>query len=59
MPIPAKICGLTRGEDAEAALRFGASYLGMIFAGGPRQVTLAQARQVVQAAAGQVPGSRR
>jgi phosphoribosylanthranilate isomerase len=55
MPIPAKICGLTRAEDAEAAVRLGASYLGMIFAGGPRQVTLAQAREVVQAAAGQVP----
>jgi phosphoribosylanthranilate isomerase len=55
MPIPAKICGLTRPQDAEAALRFGASYLGMIFAGGPRQVSSEQARAVVQAAAGQVP----
>lgn len=55
MTLPAKICGLTRPEDAEAALRFGASYLGMIFAGGPRQVTPAQGRALVQAAAGQVP----
>lgn len=54
MPIPVKICGLTRPEDAEAALRYGARYLGAIFAGGPRQVTLAQARAIV-AVAGQVP----
>lgn len=53
--IPAKICGLTRPEDAEAALRHGAAYLGMIFAGGPRQVTLDQARTLVQVAGGQVP----
>ncbi len=55
MPLPAKICGLTRPGDAEAALRWGASWLGMIFAGGPRQVTLEQARGVVRAAGGQVP----
>ena len=54
MPTPAKICGLTRVEDAEAAVRLGASYLGVIFAGGPRQVGLAQARSIVDAA-GQVP----
>jgi phosphoribosylanthranilate isomerase len=54
MPVPAKICGLTRPEDAEVALRHGASYLGVIFAGGPRQVTVAQARTVV-GVAGQVP----
>lgn len=54
MPTPAKICGLTRPEDAEAALRLGASYLGVIFAGGPRQVTLAQARSIL-GVAGQVP----
>jgi phosphoribosylanthranilate isomerase len=54
MPIPAKICGLTRPEDAGAAVRLGASYLGVIFAGGPRQVTVSQARAVVEVA-GQVP----
>lgn len=54
MPLPAKICGLTRPGDAEAAIRLGASSLGVIFAGGPRQVTLAQARAVV-GVAGQVP----
>jgi phosphoribosylanthranilate isomerase len=54
MPTPAKICGLTRVEDAEAAVRLGASYLGVIFAGGPRQVDSARARSIVDAA-GQVP----
>jgi phosphoribosylanthranilate isomerase len=54
VPTPAKICGLTRPEDAAAAVRLGATYLGVIFAGGPRQVSVAQARAVVEAA-GQVP----
>jgi phosphoribosylanthranilate isomerase len=54
MPIPAKICGLTRPEDAEEAVRLGASYLGVVFAGGPRQVSRDRARAVAQAA-GQVP----
>ena len=53
-PIPAKICGLTRPEDAAAAVRFGARYLGVIFAGGPREVTAEQARAIVKTA-GQVP----
>ena len=49
-----KMCGMVRPEDAAAAVRLGVSYLGVIFAGGPRQVTVAQAREVV-AAAGGVP----
>jgi len=53
-PTPAKICGLTRPEDAEAAVRLGASYLGVIFAGGPRQVAIPRAREI-RTAAGQVP----
>ena len=48
------MCGMVRPADAEAAVRLGVSYLGVIFAGGPRQVTVAQAREVV-AAAGGVP----
>ena len=52
--VAAKICGLTRPEDAREAVRLGASYLGVIFAGGPRQVDPGRARAVV-AAAGQVP----
>jgi phosphoribosylanthranilate isomerase len=34
-----KFCGLTRSEDALAAGEFGAAYIGVIFAGGPRQLT--------------------
>jgi phosphoribosylanthranilate isomerase len=41
-----KICGLTRVADAELALQTGARYLGVIMAGGPRQVTRAQAREI-------------
>ncbi len=52
--VAAKICGLTRPDDARAAVRLGASYLGVIFAGGPRQVDPARARAIVEAA-GQVP----
>lgn len=53
-PVPAKICGLTRPEDAAAAVRLGASYLGVIFAGGPREVTPERAREIREVA-GQVP----
>jgi phosphoribosylanthranilate isomerase len=39
-----KICGLTRSVDAEAADSAGAAYLGVIFAGGPRMRSPAEAR---------------
>lgn len=42
-----KICGLTRTEDARAAERAGASYLGVILAGGPRLIDLDRARDVL------------
>lgn len=54
MAVDAKICGLTRPEDAALAAAHGAARLGVIFAGGPRRVTVAQAREVV-AAGGGVP----
>jgi phosphoribosylanthranilate isomerase len=47
-----KFCGLTRVEDAREATRLGAAYVGAIFAGGPRHVTPARAREVFAAAAG-------
>jgi phosphoribosylanthranilate isomerase len=53
-PVRAKICGLTRAQDAAAAVAAGADYLGVVFAGGPRRVT-APAAAEVRAAAGVVP----
>jgi phosphoribosylanthranilate isomerase len=48
--IPVKICGLTRPDDARLAVSLGASYLGVIFADGPRRLTPSAARAVVAAA---------
>lgn len=42
-----KFCGLTRPEDAALAAALGARYAGVIFAGGPRQLTPARAREVL------------
>jgi phosphoribosylanthranilate isomerase len=51
--VPAvKFCGLRRPEDAALAVDLGATYVGVIFAGGPRLVTVAEARRVVEAARG-------
>lgn len=54
MAVDAKVCGLTRPDDAALAAQHGAARLGVIFAGGPRQRTAAEAREIV-AAAGGVP----
>ena len=42
-----KICGLTRSGDAEFADAAGAAYLGVIFAGGPRERPPAHARDTL------------
>jgi phosphoribosylanthranilate isomerase len=47
-----KICGLTRPEDAERAAAAGASFLGVVFAGGPRRVSFVRAAEVVAASRG-------
>jgi phosphoribosylanthranilate isomerase len=52
MGVRVKICGLTRAEDVEVSAGAGASYLGVVFATGPRTVTPTQARELVAAAAG-------
>lgn len=48
-----KFCGLTRAVDAQVGGALGASYLGVVFAGGPRQMDAASARLVLDAARGQ------
>jgi len=47
-----KFCGIMQPGDAAVAAEAGAGYLGVIFAGGPRAVTVVEAREVVRAAAG-------
>jgi phosphoribosylanthranilate isomerase len=43
-----KFCGLTRREDAKQAVEYGASYVGVIFAGGPRMLTVERAGVVLR-----------
>lgn len=47
--IAVKICGLKRAGDAAHAARMGAAYLGAIMAGGPRLLTMEEARAVLGA----------
>lgn len=42
-----KFCGLTRRIDADQAVELGASYVGVIFASGPRLLTPDRARDVL------------
>lgn len=45
--VEVKFCGLTRPEDAALAVELGAAYCGVIFAGGPRVLTVERAREVL------------
>jgi phosphoribosylanthranilate isomerase len=47
-----KVCGLTRPVDAEQAAAAGATYLGVVFAGGPRRVSFTKAADIVAASHG-------
>jgi phosphoribosylanthranilate isomerase len=50
-----KICGITRVEDAIAAVPVGADYLGLNFCpSSPRRLEISQARKIASAVAGQV-----
>jgi phosphoribosylanthranilate isomerase len=42
-----KFCGLTRTEDARLAVDLGAAYVGVVFAGGPRVLTVEAACRVL------------
>ena len=45
-----KFCGMTRPEDAALAAEIGASYIGVVFADGPRRVSPTQGRKILDAA---------
>ena len=47
MSTKVKFCGLTNLIDAEAAVAAGASFVGVVFAGGPRLVTVGAARTLL------------
>lgn len=46
MRVDIKFCGLTQQADAQHAVSLGARYVGVIFAGGPRMLTVEQAHDV-------------
>ena len=46
-----KFCGMTRPQDAALAAEIGASFIGVIFADGPRRISAKQASAVLDAAA--------
>ena len=50
MAVEVKFCGMTREEDVAEAARLGASYVGVIFAGGPRHLSAQRAASVLGAA---------
>lgn len=52
MAVEVKVCGLRRPADVAVAAEAGATYFGVVYAGGPRRVSDEEARKVVQAAGG-------
>jgi phosphoribosylanthranilate isomerase len=46
--VEVKFCGMTRAGDARAAVELGARYVGVVFAGGPRHLSAAQAGDVLE-----------
>jgi phosphoribosylanthranilate isomerase len=52
--VEVKFCGLTRPDDARKAAELGARYVGAIFAGGPRNLEPARAREVLDGAGAEV-----
>ena len=48
MHVRIKFCGLTRARDVDAAASLGADYVGVIFAGGPRNRSLAEAAAILR-----------
>src|SRR5437762_191526 len=44
-----KFCGMTRPQDAALAAEIGASYVGVVFADGPRRVDPAAGRRILDA----------
>ena len=53
-----KFCGMTRAQDSALAAEIGASYIGVVFADGPRRVSPSQARGILDGA-GETRGVKR
>jgi phosphoribosylanthranilate isomerase len=48
MHVEIKFCGLTRAQDVDEAVALGCDYVGVIFAGGPRNRTLREASEILR-----------
>jgi phosphoribosylanthranilate isomerase len=48
VPPEIKFCGMARAEDVDAAVELGARYVGVVFARGPRTVTVVRAREILR-----------